>query len=171
MRSFRTGGSPRETRDAEFIAGNAEGTFSIHPVPIRERTALNVPGDYLVCLAHRVGAELGKTPLHDRLVFLCSSRHAIVGREFGKIRTGEDLRKMAVSVVGQLAPRIGTIKIGLFVVLLKRDGNERPRSHKILNVWATASSLGKNTPKISTDAVTKGKMRRFMALLVMTGGD
>ena len=59
LSSCRTGGSRRETREVEFIAGNAERSFSLGPVPIRERTALNVPGDYLVCLAHRVGAELG----------------------------------------------------------------------------------------------------------------
>jgi hypothetical protein len=109
--SSHTGGSLRESRVVEFIAINAERSFSLGPVPIRERTAHNVPSDCLVCLAHRVGAEEGNTPLHNRRVFLWTSRHAIVGCEFGKIRTDDDLRKVAVSVVDQLATRIGTIKI------------------------------------------------------------
>src|SRR6516164_1762112 len=74
----------------------------------------------------------GASPGNNRVVFLCSSRHTIVGCEFGKIRTGEDLRKMAVSIVGQLAPRIVTIKIGRLTVLLQRDRDERPRPDKVL---------------------------------------
>jgi hypothetical protein len=33
--------------------------FSIDPVPIRERTALNVAGNSPICLAHRVRVEVG----------------------------------------------------------------------------------------------------------------
>src|ERR1700730_3336249 len=36
-------------------------------------------------------------------------------------------------------------------------------------VCAAASSLGRITPKISADAVMKGKMRRFMILLLVVG--
>jgi hypothetical protein len=124
------GQRPRNNLGPEFVAGNAERSFSIDPVPIRERTALNVGGDDLVCLAHRVRAEVGNAPLHDGLVFLWSSRHAIVGCEFGKIRTGDDDRKMTVGIERLLALRIGTIKIRFLAVLLKRDGNQRPRPHK-----------------------------------------
>jgi hypothetical protein len=37
----------------------------------------------------------------------------------------------AASLPRRLALRIGTIKIGLLAGLLKRDRNERPRSHEI----------------------------------------
>jgi|SRR5208282_1747454 len=127
----RTGGRSR-IRRAEFIPGDVERCFSIDPIPIREGTAYNVGGNSLICLAHRVRAEVGKAPLNDGLVFFWSSRLAIVGCEFGKIRTGDDDQNVAVSLVRLLTLRIGTIKIGLLAVLLKRDGNERPRPHKLL---------------------------------------
>src|SRR5262249_48127205 len=78
------GGGFGDNRGTEFVSRDLERYLSIDPVPIRERTALSVVGDNLICLAHRVGAEVGKAPLHDGLVFLWSSRHAIVGCEFGR---------------------------------------------------------------------------------------
>ena len=37
----RTGGRRRDNRDVEFIPGDVERIFSLGPVPIRERTALD----------------------------------------------------------------------------------------------------------------------------------
>jgi hypothetical protein len=82
-------------------------------------------------LAHRVRTEEGNAPVHDGLVFFWSSCLAIVELQFGKIRPDDDFRNAAVSLPRRLALRIGTIKIGLLAVLLKRDRNERPRSHEI----------------------------------------
>ena len=84
-----------------------------------------------ICLAHRVRAEVGKAPLRGCLVFFWSSCLAIVELEFGKIRPDDDSRNAAASLPRRLALRIGTIKIGLLAGLLKRDRNERPRSHEI----------------------------------------
>jgi hypothetical protein len=63
-------------RRAKFVPGDVERCFPLDSVPIRERTALNVGGNSLICLAHRVGAEVGKAPLHDGLIFFwsCSAR-------------------------------------------------------------------------------------------------
>ena len=83
--------------DAEFVPGDVERSFSIGPVPIREGTALNVGGNSLICLTHRIRAEISKAPLHDGFVFFCSSCLAIVGCEFGKIRAGDDNAKASVS--------------------------------------------------------------------------
>ena len=127
----RTGGRRRDNRDVEFVPGDVERIFSLGLVPIRERTALNVLGIRLIRLAHRVGTEEGKAPLHNCLVFFWSSCLAIVGCEFRKIRPGNDFRKAAARVVRPLAFRVWTIEIGLLAVLLKRDGNERPRSHQV----------------------------------------
>ena len=74
-------------------------------------------------LAHRVRTEEGNAPVHDGLVFFWSSCLAIVELEFGKIRPDDDFRNAAVSLPRRLALRIGTIKIGLLAVLLKRDRN------------------------------------------------
>jgi hypothetical protein len=101
-------------------SGDVERIFSLGPVPIRERTALNVPGIGLICLAHRVGTEEGNAPLHDRLVFFWSSCLAIVGCEFRKIRPSNDFRKAAGRVERQLTLRVWTIEIGLLAVLLPR---------------------------------------------------
>jgi hypothetical protein len=125
-------GRPRDDGGAEFIAGNGESCFSVGSVPIRERTALNVGGNSLICIAHRVRTEVGKASMHDGLVFLRTSCLSIIGCEFGKIRPGDDDRNMAVRVIHYLSLWIGTIKIGLLAVLLKRDGNERPCSHEVL---------------------------------------
>src|SRR4029077_8381083 len=81
-------GLPRDDGGAEFIPGDAEGCFPLGPVPIRERTALNVGGIGLICLTHRVRTEVGKAPMHNGLVFLRGSCLSIVGCEFGKIRPG-----------------------------------------------------------------------------------
>lgn len=99
--------------------------------PVRERTALNVGGKGLICLAHRVRTEVGNAPLHDGLVFFWSSCLAIVGCEFRKIRPGDDERYAAVRVERHLTLRIGTKQIALLAVLLKRDRNERPRSYEV----------------------------------------
>ena len=117
----------------EFIPGDAERFFSLDPVEIRERTALNMLDNSLICLAHRVSAEVGKASLHHSLVFFWSSLHTIIGYKLGKIRTGDDDRKAAVSTECRLAHRIGTIKIGRLAVLLKRDGNESPGPHKLIS--------------------------------------
>ena len=131
VRGSRTGGRSR-IRPAEFVPGKFEKSFVIDSLPVRERTALNVEGNGLICLAHRVRTEVGNAPLHDGLVFFRGSCLAIVGGEFGKIRTGDDYRKVTVRIEDRLALRIGTVHIGLLAVLLKRDGNERPRSHEVL---------------------------------------
>ena len=52
----------------QFVARDSEGTFLIDPVPIRERTALNMDANSVICLANRVRAEKGKASLHDGLV-------------------------------------------------------------------------------------------------------
>jgi hypothetical protein len=121
------------SRDVEFITGDAERFFSLDPVEIRERTALNLLGNSLICLAHRVSPEVGKASLHHSFVFFWSSLHAIIGYKFGKIRTGEDGRKAAVRTERLLAHRIGTVIIGRLAVLLKRDGNKRPGPHKLVS--------------------------------------
>ena len=100
----RTGGRRREN-GAEFVPGDVKRIFSLDPVPIRERTALNVLGIRLIRLAYRVGTEEGKAPLHNCLVFFWSSCLAIVGCEFRKIRPGNDFRKAAARVVRPLALR------------------------------------------------------------------
>jgi hypothetical protein len=92
-------GWPGDDGSSEFIPGNGESRFSIDAIPIRESTALNVTGNGLICLTHRVRTEIGKASLHDGLVFLCTSCLAIVRCEFGKIRPSDDDRKMAVSVI------------------------------------------------------------------------
>jgi hypothetical protein len=80
----RVNGSRTDGRHrAKFVRGNVERRFPLDPVPIRERTALNVGGNSLVCLAHRVGAEVGKAPLHDGFIFFWSSKWAA-----GKARGG-----------------------------------------------------------------------------------
>jgi hypothetical protein len=133
-----------------------------------------VAGNVLICLAHRVRTEVGNAPLHDGLVFFWSSCLAIVGCEFRKIRPSDDERHAAVSIVRLLALRIGTIKIGLLAVLLKRDGNERPRSHKLLRrlrdrrpppLWA------EKLRRSCADVVMKDKMRRFMVPEQQKGSD
>ncbi|MGA8659358.1 MAG: hypothetical protein WB586_24800 [Chthoniobacterales bacterium] len=101
-------------------------------------------GHGLCRLVDRVRAEVGKASLHDGLVFFWSSCLAIVGYEFRKIRPGDDERYAAARVEHHLALWIGTIKIGLFAVLLKRDGNQRPRSYEVFGrrlAWLQASSM------------------------------
>jgi len=74
----RTGGRRRDNRDVEFIPGDVERIFPLGPVPIRERTALNVLGIGLICLVYRVGTEEGDAPLHDGLVFVWSSARVTI---------------------------------------------------------------------------------------------
>ena len=93
----RTGGRSR-IRPAEFVPGKFEKSFVIDSVPVRERTALNVEGNGLICLAHRVRTEVGNASLHDGLVFLRGSCLSIIGSEFGEIRPGDDERNMTVRV-------------------------------------------------------------------------
>ena len=82
-------------------------------------------------LVDGVRSKKGKAPLHDGLIFFWCSGLTIVGGEFGKIRTDDDVRIPAVSIKDPLSLWIGTIKIGFFAVLIKRDGNERPGSHEV----------------------------------------
>ena len=81
-------GSERRGRSTplQFVARDTKGAFLINPVPIRERTALNVDGHGLCRLVDRVGAKVGKASLDDGLVFFWSSFSAIVGWELRKIR-------------------------------------------------------------------------------------
>src|SRR6516225_8247757 len=106
---------------AEFVPGKLEKSFLI-ALRVWERTGLNVIVQRMICLAYRARAEKGNAPLHDCFVFFWSSRLAIVGREFGKIRTGDYFRKVAIKVEHQLALRIGTKIIGFLAVLLKCTG-------------------------------------------------
>ena len=131
VRGSRTGGRSR-IRPAEFVPGKFEKSLVIDSLPVWIRSALNVERNGLICLTHRVRAEVGNAPLYDLRVFFWSSQLATIGREFGKSRAGDDYRKAAVRVEDRLALRIGTIKIGLLAVLLNRDGNERPCSHEVL---------------------------------------
>jgi hypothetical protein len=48
--------------------------------------------------------EVANVPLHDGLVFFWGSLLAIVGDEFGDIRTGDDHRKAAVRGRTSLGP-------------------------------------------------------------------
>ena len=68
LSASRTDGRSR-IRRGEFIPGDIERCFSVDAVPIREGTAHDVRGNRFISLAHRVRAEVGKTPLHDGLFF------------------------------------------------------------------------------------------------------
>src|SRR5271169_2711445 len=106
VRGSRTGGRSR-IRPAEFVPGKFEKSLVIDSLPVWIRTALNVEGNGLICLTHRVRAEVGNAPLHDGLIFFWSTCLAIVGGEFGNIRTGADGRKAAVRIEDRLALRTG----------------------------------------------------------------
>ena len=54
----------------------------IDSLPVWERTALNVKGNGIICLAHRVRTEDGNAALHDGITFLRGSFLAIVIGEF-----------------------------------------------------------------------------------------
>jgi hypothetical protein len=70
--------------DAEFVSIDIENSFSIGPVPIRERTAFNMARNGLVLLAYRVGAEVGQAPVHDGHGFFCSSRLRLFDANLGR---------------------------------------------------------------------------------------
>jgi hypothetical protein len=145
--------SERRSRSSplQFVARDSKGTFLIGSDPVRERTALTVCGNGLICLTHRVRTQVGNVSLHDRLVLFWSSCLAIVGCEFRKIRPGDDERHAAVRVERHLALRIGTKQIALLAVLLKRDRNERPRSYEV---------FGRRLRGYSPESVRRPRNRR-----------
>ena len=126
--------------------------------------------DY-ICLVYRAHAQVGNVPLHDGLVFFWSSCLAIVGCEFGKIRTGDDDRNVAVSRARLLALRIGTKRLVFLPscsIVIETSVHVPTRSLAV--VCAADSSLGRKTPKISADAVRTAEMMRFIVLLLAVGG-
>jgi hypothetical protein len=77
VRGSRTDGRSRNS-PGEFVPGKLERSFLISALVVWVRTGFNVEGNDLICLFHRVRAEIGKASAHSCLVFFWGSLLAIL---------------------------------------------------------------------------------------------
>src|SRR5262245_21998033 len=69
----------------QLVSSDCNNAFLIGPVPIRERTAINMDGDGAVCFAYRVRTKVGHGSLCRCLVFLGCALGEAINRVFGTI--------------------------------------------------------------------------------------
>src|SRR5437016_9497112 len=83
LESHLGGSTDRGSRHGvlHIIACDRDRSSLLGPVPVRERTLLDVEDDGAVCLIDRVSAGVGDGALHRGLVLLRASGFAVVGRE------------------------------------------------------------------------------------------
>src|SRR5262249_1632209 len=81
----------------EFIRGKGSDiSFLLLSLGVRVRTSLNLKNQGLV--ADRICTGIAKASLYDRFVFLRGSPVTVVSREFGAVRTREQISKAAIAI-------------------------------------------------------------------------
>src|SRR5580704_1933562 len=90
-----------------FVLRKGQKSLLISPLPIRERTVLNVNVERTIRITDRVRTKITEDSLHNSFVLLRGAFQTVVGREFRKTRPYELHRNVAVSIHNEDACRIG----------------------------------------------------------------